>query len=196
MRLILSGEAALRQMFSAHVESTFQAELGIADPALTDYLAELLQRFLHADTLLAPGSGPSGWTIDSPEMSLLENERFGDLTALVAAGRHCEMDSEAAIARTHCVHRHIGDVALYCCGVFPATSRSRTRQQRDALLNLPGEGSRSYEIASLSCPPHAPRLIDVLRRLADQFELCCEGLKQVRRQWERLPQEQLRRRAG
>src|SRR5690606_12276343 len=51
MQTIETGQHALRRMFFASIENIFQTELGIADPTLTDYLAELLCRFVRFDAI-------------------------------------------------------------------------------------------------------------------------------------------------
>jgi hypothetical protein len=41
----------LRRLFAGLTEQTFMAALGLADPPLTDYLSELLSRFIHVDAI-------------------------------------------------------------------------------------------------------------------------------------------------
>ena len=41
----------LRRMFAGLTEQTFIHTLGVADPRLTDYLSELLSRFIHLDAV-------------------------------------------------------------------------------------------------------------------------------------------------
>src|SRR5216683_1197210 len=41
----------LRRLFAGITEQTFMAALGLADPPLTDYLSELLSRFIHVDAI-------------------------------------------------------------------------------------------------------------------------------------------------
>ena len=51
MVAFIEGEDSLRRMFCAYIEQTFQVELGIADPPLTDYLTDMLLRFVHSDVI-------------------------------------------------------------------------------------------------------------------------------------------------
>ena len=44
-------EHPLRRLFSGLTEQTFMHTFGVADPRLTDYLSELLSRFIHVDAL-------------------------------------------------------------------------------------------------------------------------------------------------
>ena len=41
----------LRRLFSGLTEQTFIQTLGLADPPLTDYLSEMLSRFVHVNAL-------------------------------------------------------------------------------------------------------------------------------------------------
>src|ERR1700687_839013 len=41
----------LRRLFAGITEQTFMAALGLADPPLTDYLSEMLSRFIHFDAV-------------------------------------------------------------------------------------------------------------------------------------------------
>lgn len=167
MRVIESGESALHRLFSALVEQTFQADLGIADPSLTDYLSELLCRFIRFDALY----------------------RIRDL-----AGRRieevAEMIAEAELRRAgprREIHRHIGDFTLFWSGVYPeALPKLRSPDCKDHLLDYCQQGKRSYYIASTyEEGPYASEA-PVLRRLSDEFELCGLGLNRVRREWETL----------
>ena len=45
-------EHPLRRLFAGLTEQTFLSTLGLADPPLTDYLSELLSRFIHIDAVL------------------------------------------------------------------------------------------------------------------------------------------------
>ncbi len=48
---LMTGEEALRRLFAALTEQTFQVELGVADPPLMDYLTDLLVRFARSEAL-------------------------------------------------------------------------------------------------------------------------------------------------
>src|SRR6188474_1025856 len=47
----LSPDHPLRRFFSGIAEHTFASDLGVADPALIDYLSELLSRFISMDAI-------------------------------------------------------------------------------------------------------------------------------------------------
>jgi hypothetical protein len=160
------SSASLHTYFAGLAEHTFEARLGVADPHLVDYLADLLSRFIHSDALYRLRT-PGGRRVREVATMLLEAEaRVGE-------------------ARRE-VHRHIGDYTLFWTGVYPeALPRLQAAHGADRLLDYATLGKRAYHIASqLSGDDRTPQG-DVLERLSHQFELCQYGLGEVRREWER-----------
>lgn len=159
----------LRRLFAGLTEQTFQQTLGVADPPLTDYLSELLSRFLHFDDVYRLRDS-NGRRLDQVADMLIEAHQ------LPAEGR----------TRRE-VFRHIGDVALFWTGVYPeALRRLRSALKRDHFIDYCEQGKRSYRIASDCDETEADHEeTPVLRRLSEEFELCAYGLNQVRREWER-----------
>jgi hypothetical protein len=158
----------LRRLFAGLTEQTFQSTLGVADPRLTDYLSELLSRFVHIDAVYRL-AGADGRRLEEVAEMMLEAE------ALPPQGR----------TRRE-VHRHIGDFTLFWTGVYPeALKRLRSALSRDQLLDYTARGKHSYYIASTFAEDPYAEEAPVLRRLSEEFELCAYGLNQVRREWER-----------
>lgn len=160
---VVSGEEALRELFSALTESCFQTELGVADPEMTDYLSDMLTRFSVTESLY-PVRDPRG-------------RRLKDLVGLLEEAQQ----REAGMRRE--IYRHIGDFTLFWSGVYP---ESVTKENRDALLDFFEQGRRSYFIASTYESEEYEREAPVLRRLSAEFELCTVGLRMVRTEWERM----------
>ena len=158
---ILAGADALNRFLGGLVEATFQTELGVADPGLTDYLGDLLCRFARLDAVFALRD-PSGRRI----------EQVAEMLA--------EADAREGRPRRE-GFRHAGDVALFYTGVYP--ERLSRRGTADALLNVSSLGKVAYRNAA-EVPPGEDR--PVLLRLADEFDLCGVGLGRVRAEWERL----------
>ena len=158
---VLAGADALNRFLGGLVEATFQTELGVADPGLTDYLSDLLTRFARIENVFAV-RGPSG-------------ERIEEVAGLLA-----EADSREGRPRRECF-RHAGDVALFYTGVYP--ERLTRRNSADALLNVSSLGKVAYRHAA-DVPPDDDR--PVLLRLSDEFDLCGVGLSRVRAEWEKL----------
>jgi len=159
----------LHRLFRGLTETAFMSELGIGDPSLVGYVANLLARFVPTQGI---------WQI---------RDRQGRLLFQVA-----EMVAEAEAAgderrRSEC-HRHVGDYTLFWTGVYPeALSQLRSRGSPDSLINYQEQGKRSYFLASTLSPSRDDG--HVLRRLSDQFEICAFGLSRVRRELDRLEAE-------
>ncbi len=158
----------LRRLFAGLTEHTFQTTLGVADPRLTDYLSELLSRFVHIDAVYRL-AGADGRRLEEVAEMMIEAE------ALPPEGR----------TRRE-VHRHIGDFTLFWTGVYPeALRRLRSALSKDQFVDYCARGKRSYYIAStFEDDPYAEEA-PVLRRLSEEFELCAYGLNRVRHEWER-----------
>jgi hypothetical protein len=158
----------LKHLFCGVTENTFQAQLGVVDPPLIDYLSELLLRFIRQDALV--------------KVRNLHGERLHDIGAMLA-----EADARIGEARRE-VHRHIGDYALFWAGLYPEALRSkRTRVTPDPFSDFCAHGKRAYLLASLievGDELESPES-ELLVRLSEQFEMCAYGLREVRRELER-----------
>ena len=159
--VLLAGADALDRFLGGLVEATFQTELGVADPGLTDYLSDLLCRFSRIEAVFA--------LRDSAGRRIEE-----------VAGMLAEADAREGRPRRE-GFRHAGDVALFYTGLYP--ERLRRRGSADALLNVSSLGKVAYRNAA-DVPPGDDR--PVLLRLADEFDLCGAGLGRVRAEWEKL----------
>lgn len=166
MVAVVAKPEALRDLFAALTEQTFQVDLGIADTRLTDYLTDLLLRFSRSDALYRFRS--------------VIGRRLEDV-----AGMMFEAEQRQGKPRRE-IHRHIGDFALFWTGVYPeALSRLQSPDSRDHLLDYLEQGKRSYLIASSFEEEPYQEEAPLLRRLSVEFELCSVGLNQVRKEWEK-----------
>jgi hypothetical protein len=164
----LRADHPLRRLFAGYTEHTFINTLGVGDPRLIDYLAEMLSRFIHLDAVYRLRN-TQGRRLDEVAEMVLEAE------GLPAQGR----------TRRE-VYRHIGDFTLFWTGVYPeAISRLRSVLSKDFFIDYCEQGKRSYYIASTFEDDTYREEAPVLRRLSEEFELCAYGLNQVRREWER-----------
>ncbi len=161
-----SRASAVRRFFTGLTEYAFHARLGVADPPLVDYVAELLVRFVRSDDLYPVRS--------------VRGQRLVQVTDMLAEAQHREGPARQQ------VHRHIGDFTLFWTGVYPEVADGMRRSGKDALIDYHEQGKRAYWIASTipveekveAAPP------EILKRLSEQFDLCVYGLGEVRRQWE------------
>ena len=93
----------LHRWFEVLVQDSFQQELGLCDPKILDYLADLLTEFIHVERINALQDGSGRPVEDVAE--LLLNAEIGPVVA----------DDE----RRRIFHRHIGDFTLFWTGVYP-----------------------------------------------------------------------------
>lgn len=154
---------SLHRMFRGLTEYTFMTELGIGDPGLVGYVANLLARFVPSQTI---------WRIRDGQ-----GKRLTEVTAMVA-----EAESSSDDGRRRECHRHVGDFTLFWTGVYPeALPKLQASSSADNLINYQVQGKRSYLVASTLEGEQAT----VLRRLSEEFELCAFGLSRVRKEWEK-----------
>lgn len=164
MQTIETGQHALRRMFFASIENIFQTELGIADPTLTDYLAELLCRFVRFDAIHGIRDTEGRRLVEVAEMLVEAEYRSG--------GPRRE------------IYRHIGDFTLFWSGLYPeALTALPSTPKQDHLIDYCEQGKRSYYLASTYNEGRFAEQAPLLRRLSDEFEICGLGLSRVRQEW-------------
>jgi hypothetical protein len=160
----------LRRWFAGLVEDSLYARLGICEPAIADYLVDLLVDFVHVDRIFA--------------LRDVEGRRLEEVAEMLTEAVGVTPAGETS--RRRLVHKHIGDFTLFWTGIYPENLRRlRSRHRKDQLIDYLGQGKRSYAIASeLTRDAGEPPPAALLRRLSDQFEECVYGLSLVRRGWE------------
>ena len=153
----------LHRLFRGITEYTFAAELGVADPNLVGYIADLLARFVTAAAI---------WKVRDNQGRIVS-----EVVSMLA-----EAESAADVDRRRECHRHVGDYTLFWTGVYPeAVPKLQASHSIDRLINYQEQGKRSYYLAGTLGGDEA----NLLRRLSVEFELCAFGLSRVRREWER-----------
>ena len=168
MRNPVTAGHPLRRFFTGLTEHTFVNTFGLGDPQLTGYVADLLVRFVHVDSI---------WRLRSAQGKPL-NEVAEMMVEAEVEGRSAGSTRE--------IHRHIGDFTLFWTGTFPeALGQLRAPLTKDHLIDYSRQGKRSYWIASQYDDEPYREEAPVLRRLSENFELCAFGLSQVRREWEK-----------
>jgi hypothetical protein len=152
------------RFFRGVTEYAFHTRLGVVDPPLVDYVSLLLVRFLRNDAAARQvQAGPVTTNV---------------ATLLVEAAGHPEPDE----AREE--YRHIGDVTLFWSGLYPEAVRRSTAPGRpDRLAAYRSTGKRAYRLAATLEPADADAERRLLERLAEEYDLCVEGLAEVRRIW-------------
>jgi len=165
----VSGEpqdSAMQRYFAGLAEASFQTQLGIVDPPMVDYVSELLIRFVRNDVVHSVRSTTGRPMLTIAEMVAEASARLGD------AKRE--------------LHQHIGDFTLFWAGVYPEALRKPVDSAaNDQFESYCSHGRRAYRIAScIETTREDAADPEVLERLSDRFDLCCYGLREVRRLWE------------
>lgn len=160
----------VRSYFSGLMEQTFQTQMGVADPTLTDYLSDMMVRFVRWEHVYRVRDAAGKPLRQVTEMLLEAEQRVGE--------------------SRRDVHRHVGDFTLFWTGVYPeALPQLHGRGiAADQWLDFCAQGKRSYWIASTIDAVDSgseSATAEILERLSRQFELCAYGLREVRREWER-----------
>lgn len=154
----------IQRYFAGLAENTFHSKLGVVDPPLIDYLTELLIRSVRSDVVHRVRSVSGQPLMNVSEMV---NE---------AAARLGEAKRD--------LHQHIGDFTLFWAGLYPEALREG-ESESTKFETYCSFGKRSYLIASeIEVSDESLPSATLLQRLSDRFDLCCYGLREVRRQWE------------
>ncbi|HZO89217.1 MAG TPA: hypothetical protein VFB38_12855 [Chthonomonadaceae bacterium] len=163
----------LRTLFRTLVARAFDETLGISEPKISRYLADMLTDFAHCDNL---------YRIHNRQGVRLEEVAAMLMEADVAL-------NATSFERERAVHKHIGDFTLFWAGIYPeALLKLRAPGRADSLIDYVRQGKKSYYIVStFQYGPYAPEA-SLFRQLSEEFELCQYGLNLVRRQWEHLAQ--------
>jgi hypothetical protein len=159
-----NSRSSVERYFAGLAENTFQSQLGVVDPPLVDYVTDLLIRSIRND-LLHRIRGVTGRPLTTVQEMVAEAaQRLGD-------------------ARRE-LHRQIGDFTLFWAGLYPEALRGADTKISDQFETYCSYGKRSYLIASTMTPPEIDPPAEVLERLSERYDLCCYGLREIRRQWE------------
>lgn len=179
--LEISKDHPLAQLFRSLVEQVFFTSMRLPDAQVLSYLSDLLLRFTHLDHLYALRDLNGRPLEEVADMLYYADVRLG------ASSFYQERE----------VHRHIGDFTLFWTGVYPeALPRLRHSLRKDHLLDYVKQGRHSYYIVSLFDIGEWRAEAPLFRKLSDYFEICMQGLHQVRQAWEQLAAESFRRFQG
>lgn len=168
----------LRQLFRNLVYQVFVINLGIYEPGIPEYLANLLTDFVHIDNIFR-----------------IRNLRGKPIEEVAEMLMEADIRLNArSFNREREVHKHIGDFTLFWTGVYPEALRYfRAPTRKDHLIDYVDQGKKSYHIASLFDYDPYKEEARILRQLSQGFELCMYGLNMVRREWEKLRDPSFRR---
>jgi hypothetical protein len=157
----------LQPFFQQVVRNSYEGKLGLHDPDVTGYVAQLLCEFSDAENLYKVRDS-MGRPIDGLEAMMDAADPVN--------GTAASFDAERA------VRKHIGDYALFVAGMYPeATDTSHGRRRhRPSLGELIQAGKESYFIVSQFNLCEYEKEAPLFARLSDRFERCILGLSLVR----------------
>jgi hypothetical protein len=157
----------LQQFFLELVNDHFHSTLGLRDPELSGYVANMLTEFTEIEQLHRIRNAGGRPINDIGEMLLEADPVFGEAPSF---------DRERA------VRKHIGDYTLFFTGMFPeAINRFRLRRARlENFVDLIKAGKESYYIVSKFEYFEYAKVAPLFAKLSARFEECVFGLNQVK----------------
>jgi len=157
----------LQQFFVELVSEHFRNSLGLRDPQVSEYIANMLTEFTEVDQLHRVHNSAGRPLDDVGEMLLEADPVYGEAPSF---------DRERA------VRKHIGDYALFFAGMFPeAINHWRLRRQRlENLIDFIRAGKESYYIVSKFEYFEYAKAAPLFAKLSARFEECVFGLNQVK----------------
>lgn len=157
----------LERFFQQAVRNSYEGKLGLNDPDMTGYVAQILCEFSDAENLYCVRDETG-----RPVQELAEMISASD----PVNGSASSFDAERAL------RKHIGDYALFVAGMYPeaAGSSRRLRHRYPSLSDLIRAGKESYFIVSQFNLFEYEQEAPLFARLSDRFEQCILGLTLVR----------------
>ena len=170
----------LQQFFLELVGRHYAEEIGIRDPQIVNYVAQLLGEFCDAEQLFKIRNTQGKPLTDVGEMLVESNPVFGPA---------CSFDRERQ------VRKHIGDYTLFFTGMFPESiNHFRLRRARiENFVDWMKAGKESYFIVSKFEFFEYARVAPLFASLSRNFEQCVYGLNRVKNDLEEMQHPIVRR---
>lgn len=165
---MIADPKPLYQLFHDVVADTYMHQLGLADPRVNSYIANVLAGFAQMDRLYRLHD-EEGHPIQELEDMLAASDPIN--------GTAPSFDAERA------ARRHIGDYALFFAGMYPESTQQRHASA--SFSELVETGKKSYYIVSLFDLFEYADEAPLFARLSDWFERCVYGLTLVREELSR-----------
>ncbi len=163
----ISESHPLRAFFQETVQEHFQQELGLRDPEMQCYIANMLIEFCGSDQLHKIRDASGRPLHDVGEMLLQSDPVFGPAPSF---------------DRERQVRKHIGDYTLFFMGLFPeSVNHYRLRRHRlESFVDWMRAGKESYYIVSKFEDFEYAKVAPLFAKLAQEFETCVYGLNRVK----------------
>ncbi len=170
----------LQQLFLELVNSEFSQNLGLRDPQLSGYVANILTEFCEMQQLYKIRDAQGRALDDVGEMLLQSDPVYGEAPSF---------------DRERQVRKHIGDYTLFFTGMFPeSVQRYRLRRARlDSLVDFIRAGKESYYIVSRFEHFEYAKVAPLFAKLSAHFEECVYGLNQVKNELNEMQHPIVRR---
>jgi len=177
---MISESHPLRQFFTELVGRHYAEEIGIRDPQLVAYVAQLLTEFCDVEQLCKIHNASGRPLNDVGEMLLESDPVYGPAPSF---------------DRERQVRKHIGDFTLFFAGMFPeSVNQYRLRRQRlESLVDWMKAGKESYYIVSKFEHFEYAKVAPLFANLSRNFEECVYGLNRVKNELEELQHPIVRR---
>jgi hypothetical protein len=170
----------LQKLFVELVGRHYAQEIGIRDPQVISYVAQLLAEFCDAEQLLKIRNASGKPLSDVGEMLIESDPIYGPAPSF---------------DRERQVRKHIGDVTLFYAGMFPESiNHPRLRRQRlESLVAWVKAGKESYYIVSKFEYFEYAKVAPLFAQLSNKFEECVYGLNLVKNELEVMQHPIVRR---
>jgi len=157
----------LQQLFLELVGRHYAEEIGIRDPQVVSYVAQLLSEFCDAEQLLKIRNMSGTPLNDVGEMLIESDPIYGPAPSF---------------DRERQVRKHIGDYTLFYAGMFPESiNHFRLRKNRvENFVDWMKAGKESYYIVSKFEYFEYTKVAPLFASLSSHFEQCVYGLNQVK----------------
>ena len=172
----------LQELFTELVHQHFDRDIGLRDPEMQDYIANVLSEFCEVEQFFKLRNAEGRFLSDVGEMLLEADPVYGPAPSF---------------DRERQVRKHIGDYTLFLSGMFPESiNHYRLRRQRlENFVDFIKAGKESYYIVSKFDQFEYAKLAPLFAKLAHEFESCVYGLNLVKGDLEEM-QHPITRRAN
>jgi hypothetical protein len=170
----------LQQLFLELVGRRYAEEIGIRDPQIVNYVAQLLAEFCDVEQLFKIRSAVGRQLTDVGEMLMESNPVFGPAPSF---------------DRERQVRKHIGDYTLFFTGMFPESiNHFRLRRNRlEGFVDWMKAGKESYYIVSKFDCFEYTKVAPLFASLSSHFEQCVFGLNRVKNDLQEMQHPIVRR---
>jgi hypothetical protein len=157
----------LRQLFLELIGRHYAEELGLRNPEIVNYVAQLLAEFCEVEQLFKIRDAAARPLTDVGEMLIESDPIYGPAPSF---------------DRERQVRKHIGDYTLFFAGMFPESiNHLRLRRNRvESLVDWMKAGKESYYIVSKFEHFEYTKVAPLFASLSRNFEECVYGLNQVK----------------